>query len=94
MNDSESALENAVYPLIPLLDEMSDGSDEMPRIDSTNTDNLTEKTVHCAEISHELLECYLSYFISSGLLHAQNSLKLTDVKVICHELVIPLLYIV
>ena len=33
MGDREAALENVLYPLIPLLDEMADGFDsEVPRI--------------------------------------------------------------
>ena len=87
MSDRDAAMSNAVYTLLPLLDEgfeSAEGPDiPLPKVDSANTDTCAIK---CPDITHELLEIYLQYFIKSGFLHAQQSLKLTAVRIGSYEI--------
>ena len=88
MADREAAMSNAVYTLLPLLDEASDADAiVMPKVDCTNVDTaMSASGVRCPDISHELLEIYLQYFIKSGFLHPQQSLKLTAVRIGSYEI--------
>jgi thioester reductase-like protein len=88
MADRDAAMQNAVYSLLPLLDEASESADIVtPKVDSSNVDSaMASAGVRCPDITHELLETYLQYFIKSGFLHAQQSAKLTAVRVGSYEI--------
>ena len=71
---AEHSSENALYSLIPFFGE--EAPDNSVKFDCQNTLNsLVETSITCPSVSAELLNTYLSYYVSSGFLPTPQQIE-------------------
>jgi amino acid adenylation domain-containing protein/thioester reductase-like protein len=71
---AEHSSENALYSLIPFFGE--EAPDNSVKFDCQNTLNgLAGTSINCPSVSAELLNTYLSYYVSSGFLPAPSQIE-------------------